>query len=162
MTLDPVGRFLVQGFGIWVKRTNSVALATLLGILNSTLLVWQTAMNAPRFRGNAFRYHKTVLESLYLPKSLIADEDFKEAVDLLARRLLAEYSRGERSRLSLIPELEAEMDATVYSAFGLSAKEIRLIEDEVARFRPAVSSDAESDDASLFSASEEPALEYAL
>jgi type I restriction-modification system DNA methylase subunit len=161
MTVDSKGFYVVQGFGIVINEGVAVELEALLAVLNSTLLVWQTAMSAPRFRGNAFRYHSSILDSLSLPRALVDDQEFHASASGLAKQLLRAYNDNGLRKTTTISELEAEADALVYTAAKLSTKEIQLIEDEVARFRPATAAESVSRDGTLFHGLDASALEVA-
>lgn len=137
MALDEQGRYLVQGFG--VHPCTPLDLHVLLATLNSTLLVWLTAINAPKFRGGNFRYQGSTLGKLPIPSAILEEADLQAELRELARQLMEEYSRPEHEQSpTRLVQLESQVDARVYDAAGLGAGGIRFVEEEVARFRPKI------------------------
>jgi hypothetical protein len=138
MTLDERGLYLVQGWGITLRPDAGISLRALLGVLNSTLLVWLTATGAPRYRGNAFEYKGYILDDLPVPSACIEEPDLQAEIEERASALFVLYSSPPEKRSpEMIAELEAELDARVYEAGRLTSAEVRFVEEEVGRFRPA-------------------------
>lgn len=135
MTLDARGLFLVQGYGIRPKEATD--LRWLLGALNSTLLVWLTALKSPKYRGNSFEYQAGILESMPIPKVLMEESTLRAELSSLTESLIDQYNAAPESHsITRIIRLEAEVDALMYAVGNLGPQEIKLVEDEVARFRP--------------------------
>lgn len=144
MTLDSEGRYLVQGFSIRPHSDDDMEL--LLGTLNSTLLVWLTALNAPKYRGNNFEYQGGVIESLPIPRGLLDNHELRAEITNLVRQLIKEHSNtSDHATAERIVRLEAQLDALVYEAAELRATEISFVEEEVARFRPKIPIDRAED-----------------
>jgi hypothetical protein len=130
------------GYGVILKETNKENYLYILGLLNSALLDSRLQKISSPFRGGFFSYARRYLEKLPIHLIDFNNPDDKKMHDdlvALVEKMLELNKRlapirntpcNERDELhSEIERTEKEIDNLVYDLYGLSAEEIKTIED---------------------------------
>ena len=143
-SLDETGVVFFTGgvagvYGILVKQRYSREY--ILGILNSRLMDWIHHKTATQMRGGWYSYESRFIRDLPIRVIDLADKTEKAAHDrivklvdsmlALHKQLAAAKSAAQKAILQRqIEATDAEIDRLVYDLYGLTAKEIAVVEGE--------------------------------
>jgi predicted type IV restriction endonuclease len=123
------------GYGILVNAKYSRAY--ILGLLNSKLLEWLIRQTATQMRGGYYSYESRFIR--HLPIELADKTTQKQLIQFVEQILKARKdqaaARTPQARTVLdrqIETLDRQIDQAVYSIYGLTPDEIRIVEAEVA------------------------------
>ena len=128
-TLDDGDHFYFMGsggggYGITLRQDNKFTLKYVLGLLNSRVLEYFIKQTSTPFRGGYFAYNRQYIEPL--PISTASPEK-QTTVKRLVDRILAAKQRDADADTSA---LEREIDDLVYTLYGLTPEEIKIVEGE--------------------------------
>ena len=110
-------------FGVPVSE--DVKLEYALGVMNSKLLsaLYEIMFAGMHMGGGYLRYRSTFIEELPLP---VADAKAQEQIVCMVQKILEAKKRRADADVST---LEREIDPRVYALYGLTADEIKLVEE---------------------------------
>jgi len=129
------------GFSISIGKDSRLSPRYMLGLLNSKLLFWYLAMISNRFRGGWITCTKQYVGSLPIrrinfddPEDAARHDRMVEMVEEMLR-LQKEHAQAEALKedrrhdlARRIERLDAEIDVLVYELYGLTEKEIAVVE----------------------------------
>ncbi|MBW7863494.1 MAG: Eco57I restriction-modification methylase domain-containing protein [Candidatus Hydrogenedentes bacterium] len=139
-TYDSSGHFYKTGYGI-ISLVDHFDHHYLLGLLNSKLLFWYLRRIGTYLRGGYIRFWTQFLEKLPVRRIDVNSSGDKASHDrmvtlvtsmlTLHQRLAAADSEAQRTVVKRqIAATDAEIDRLVYSLYGLTDREIALVEGE--------------------------------
>jgi hypothetical protein len=128
--LDEEGQFaFTSGYGITLARDVEISPKYLLALLNSYLLDYCWKRLSTPLRGGFFRYFTQFIEQLPIHPINFADPgdrtEHDALVALVDRILKAKRADGAADTVAL----EREIDERVYRLYGLTAEEIKIVEE---------------------------------
>jgi len=94
----------------------------LLGPLNSTLLWWYYLNISSTIRGGFVRFIAQYVDQLPIPRTTVSQ---KSPIIPLVKKILSNPDSPE------VPRLEKEIDRLVYDLYGLTEKEIAIVEEKI-------------------------------
>jgi hypothetical protein len=108
-----------------VPLCNDVKIEYVLGLMNSKLLsaLYEIMFAGMHMGGGYLRYRTNFLEELPLPVAMVTIQD--QVVGLVEKILAVKKHHPEAS----VSTLEREIDRLVYALYGLTADEIKLVEE---------------------------------
>ena len=95
----------------------------LLGVLNSSVVMWLFAKLIARLQGDFYEPSAIFLEKFPIPA---ASAEHQKVVERLVERILAAKAQDARADVSAV---EREIDALVYALYDLTPAEIKLVEE---------------------------------
>ncbi|MDY0391795.1 MAG: Eco57I restriction-modification methylase domain-containing protein [Candidatus Bipolaricaulis sp.] len=147
-TLDGKGRFYFVGsgggggggYGLTLRREHGLSYEYVLGLLNSILLDLYLQSRSSRFSGGFYAYNRQYLEQLPIRTIDFSDPADKarhdKMVELVQRmldlhkQLAAAKTEHEKTALQRqIVATDHQIDRLVYDLYGLTADEIRIVEE---------------------------------
>jgi hypothetical protein len=128
------------GYGLSLKTESKESFLYLLGLLNSRLLDWMVKLRNSRFGHGYYSFNRQYLEPLPVrPIDMTSKEErakhdrITELVEQMLKccnRLGAVKTAHERTALQRqIEATDREIDRLVYELYGLTEKEIRIVEE---------------------------------
>lgn len=104
-----------------IITADSRTLSYLLGVLNSSVTQYFISLNAATRQGGFIEYKPMYVEQVPIPNP---DDALKQRIAEVAN----DCQTAAAHALEVLPALEAELNALVYQAYGLTAEEIAIIE----------------------------------
>ncbi|GAB4297190.1 MAG: hypothetical protein Kow0090_12390 [Myxococcota bacterium] len=140
-SLDSKGDFIFSagvagGYGIILKENISLSLKFLIGVLNSKLVQYFIYKTSTPLRGGFYSYENRYIKNIPLHPSVFSSSHDRmvalvETMLELHKRLADAKTEHEKTVLKRqIESTDAEIDALVYQLYGLTDKEIKIIEGE--------------------------------
>jgi type I restriction-modification system DNA methylase subunit len=139
--LDETGEFaFTSGYGITLKSIIAESPKYILGLLNSKVLDFYLKNISTTMRGGFFRYFTQFIEQLPIRRINFSDATDKdrhhrmaklvEQILRLHKQLAQAKTPDEKSRIQRqIDAIDQEIDFLVYELYGLTEKEIQIIEE---------------------------------
>ena len=107
---------------VWCFPSNDLYL---LGVLSSKVTVFSFSLKSSQVRGGYLRFKEQYMKSLPIR---IPSTKQRDAVESKVAEVIERKSREENTNV-----LEAQIDQLVYEIYGLTEKEIRTLEESIAR-----------------------------
>jgi hypothetical protein len=124
--LDEAGEYaFTSGYGIILESSVVESPKYILGLLNSKVLDFYLKNISTTMRGGFFRYFTQFIEQLPIPRINFSDHNDKAHHNQLA----AAKTPDEKTRIQRqIDSTDYQIDHLVYELYGLTEKEIRIVE----------------------------------
>lgn len=120
------GRFSYDNKAMYCEATTFMmtgnSLRYLCAILNSNLIYWYLSHTAPTSGMGVLRWKKVYVEMIPIP---VTSKQKQKSFVALVNKILAEKQKSSDADTS---HIEAEIDQLVYQLYGLTEKEIKLVE----------------------------------
>jgi hypothetical protein len=129
------------GYGLNLKPGATVSLSFLLGVLNSRLLDWLVKLSNSRFHGDYFSFNRQYIEPLPIrPIDFTNKADARlyagiasaaeELSRLCGQAALASTEHAQTLLVREIETLDRQVNEFVYTLYGLTDEEQRIVEPE--------------------------------
>ena len=141
--LDETGEYaFTSGYGIILKSSVAESAKYILGLLNSKALDFYLKSISTTMRGGFFRYFTQFIEQLPIRTINFSDPTDKASHDKMVelvermlslhKELAAARTPDEKTRLQRqIDAIDHQIDQLVYELYGLTEKEIQIVEEGV-------------------------------